>query len=133
MTNSARDLSQFGNRELAMCADLLTAYSDNKFARDCDDILTDGVCVEFNPNSGYVFLTDEDYHVLMLNDGKLEAFNSCTNCGAEGFVSEFPLNDESECEECAKVTAHAVELEKKTTCPDCFGVDGQHLRASCTE
>ncbi len=121
---NTRDLSKMGYRELEMTRDLLTAYLDRNYAKGNDDILTDGVTFEFNPNSGEVFLTDDDYHALLINDdGKLEAWASCGNCGAENFASQITLDEDGECEEC----------QNKKTCPDCFGLNGQHSRASCTE
>ena len=52
--NNTQDLSKFGFRELKEAGKLLTKY--------CDDssILGEGVAIEFNPNSGNVFLLDED-------------------------------------------------------------------------
>ncbi len=77
--DNTRDLSQFGMRELAIAGDLLREYSNGT----CD-FLTDGVVVEFNPNSGVVFLLDADYNVGVLEDEKLVQFFSCGVCGEEG-------------------------------------------------
>lgn len=88
------DLSRFGYRELQEAAKLLTAY--------CEDASTtfflgDGVQLCFNTNSGYVFLTDEDYNVGMLNDdGKISQWHNCS-CGHEGFIEDMrhePQDDE---------------------------------------
>jgi len=58
--------------------------------------------VEFNPNSGNVFLVDGDCRVAMVNDnGNLENWVDCSNCGAEGFRSELPLDVDGNCAECA--------------------------------
>lgn len=81
------DLSRFGYRELKMAADLLAAYCDNP-----PDFLGDGLTVMLNSHSGYVFLTDEDFNVGMMNGDTLEQFHSCPECGAEGFAEEFPEN-----------------------------------------
>jgi len=89
MSENTRDLSKFGMRELAIAGDLLREYSNGT----CD-FLTDGVTVEFNPNSGVVFLTDEDYNVGVLEDGALVQFHYCGDCGWEG--TEDDLENETE-------------------------------------
>ncbi len=98
---NTQDLSKFGYRELDMVADLLKAYANDKYVAPEDkESFGDGVKVEFNPNSGEVFLLDDDYNTLMLTDDGLELWVNCANCGAEGFRSELPLNDENECLDC---------------------------------
>jgi len=82
MTENTNDFSLFGFIEIQEAAKLLTAYCEDK------NILGDGVKVEFNPNSGNVFLVDENYDVAMMNDGKLEKWYSCPHCGFEGFINE---------------------------------------------
>lgn len=93
-----------GYREIDMAADLLKQYADgtNAFASIHDeDFNKDGLQLEFNPNSGLVYLTNEDYEVLMLNDNnKLEMFLTCSNCGAEGFRSEVNFTNDSLCNNC---------------------------------
>ena len=81
------DLSRFGMRELKMAADLLAAYCAAP-----PDFLGEGVTVMLNRQSGYVFLTDEDFAVAMINGDRLEQFHSCPECGAEGFAEELPDN-----------------------------------------
>ena len=98
MTNT-RDLTQFGFIEREEADKLLTAMSEpSQQAEDYE--LGDGVAVEFNPESGNVFLVDEDYNVAMLNDGKLENLITCIYCGAEGFKSELKLDDDGNCPDC---------------------------------
>ena len=82
------DLSDFGFRELRLAAELLTAYCENPPA-----CLGDGICLMMNTTSGYVFLTDEDFNVAMMNGDKLEQFHSYPECGAEGFADELPESD----------------------------------------
>lgn len=89
MSENTRDLSQFGMRELAIAGDLLREYSNGT----CD-FLTDGVTVEFNPNSGVVFLTDDDLNVGVLEEGSLVQFFSCPECGAEG--TEYDLDEDED-------------------------------------
>ena len=84
------DLSHFGMRELKMAAKLLVAYCAAP-----PDFLGNGLCVMMNMHSGYVFLTDEEFTVAMMNGDKLEQFHSCSECGAEGFAEEL-----QECRDC---------------------------------
>ena len=67
MTENTRDLSKFGLREIGITAELLTRYANGRQSWVSDqDELGDGVAVEFNPNSGNVFLVDEDFRVAMV-------------------------------------------------------------------
>ncbi len=103
MTENTRDLSKFGFREIGMAGELLSKYADGRrsWASDQDE-LADGIAMEFNPNSGNVFLVDGDCHVAMVNDNEnLENWVYCSNCGAEGFRSELPLDVDGNCAECA--------------------------------
>ena len=84
------DLSRFGMRELNMAARLLAAYCEQS-----PDFLGERVQVMMNMLSGYVFLTDEDYAVAMMNGDDLEQFHSCPECGNEGFAEE--LREGGEC------------------------------------
>ena len=93
---NTQNLAEFGHREREIAGELLQALGTSKdktkyFGQD-------GVAVEFNPYSGYVFLVDEDYNVAILNDnGELEDFHTCPNCGGEGISSEFKEDNDSEC------------------------------------
>jgi hypothetical protein len=90
-------LSQLGYREIAMLAELLKVYADN----GCT-FLPGDVEWEYNPESDNVFLVDDDGNVGMLNDdGKLEQWNLCADCSAEGFASSVPLDDSGECSACS--------------------------------
>lgn len=77
------DLSKFGYRELTLASELLTAY-----IRQGAENLNDGVTLNFNTNSGYVFLSDEDFTVYMMNGKDLDQWFSCPQCGNEGFDYE---------------------------------------------
>lgn len=81
--NNTRDLAQFGQIELDEVANLLTAMRKHGLP---DGFYDSGVCPEFNPNSGYVFLVNEDFQVCMYDDetGTLYMFHSCPECGEEG-------------------------------------------------
>lgn len=82
----------FGYREMAMAAELLEAYSNSP--AEFLDQETLKVCL--NKNSGYVFLSDGEYNVGMMNDGELQQFFSCPECGHEGFKDDF--EDHKDCE-----------------------------------
>jgi len=82
MEENTRDLSKFGHRELTTARDLLNEYLKGF------DGLSDGIAVEFNPNSGNVFLVDEDYNVAMMKGDKLELWYNCPYCGHEGFKED---------------------------------------------
>lgn len=94
---NTQDLSDYGYRELDMVGDLLKAYKSN---HDKTNFLGTGIKHEFNPNSGNVFLVDEDYNVGMMNGEDLEDFFSCPICGHEGFLEEMYHGEETpECQE----------------------------------
>jgi len=99
------DLAEFGYRELSLASDLLKAYSEGRFKKE--DFFSDGVRVAFNQMSGAVFLTDDDLNVGVLNeDGEIEQFFICGECGNEGTIEEFKENWEmngKECKECKRI------------------------------
>ena len=101
MTENTRDLSKFGLREIGIAAELLTKYADGRSWASAENELSRDIAVEFNPNSEEVFLVDEDYGVAMVNDnGRLENWVVCFNCGSEGFRSELPLDADGNCAKC---------------------------------
>lgn len=89
------DLSKFGYRERVLAENLLRAWREQGLP---DDFSDDEVVIMLNTQSGYVFLTNSEFQVCMLNDEKLESFYSCFNCGAEGFADE--LLNCGKCNEC---------------------------------
>lgn len=86
--STTTDLGDFGFRELRMAAELLTAYCESP-----PDWLGDGVRIMMNTYSGYVFLTDEDFNVAMINGDSLAQWHVCPECGAEGFAEDLPDDD----------------------------------------
>jgi hypothetical protein len=73
MTNIVQvNLEGFGFRELDIASKLLSKVSEYGYPRDFSDA---GISLAFNTHSGYVFLTNEDYQVLMLEDDKLKILN----------------------------------------------------------
>lgn len=79
------DLSKFGYRELEMQKELLDSMKNDGLPEDFND---DEVQVMFNQNSGYVFLTNSDMQVAMINENKLESWYSSPYEGREGFFNE---------------------------------------------
>jgi hypothetical protein len=84
------DLSKFGHRERELAEELLKAWREQGLP---DDFYNDGVNVSFNLHSGYVFLTNEEYQVAMMNGDNLESFYTDFETGEEGFLDE--LSDEA--------------------------------------
>jgi hypothetical protein len=73
MTNIVQiNLEGFGFRELDIASKLLSKVSEYGYPRDFSDA---GNSLAFNTNSGYVFLTNEDCQVLMLENDKLIILN----------------------------------------------------------
>jgi hypothetical protein len=79
------DFSDFGYRELAIAAELLTALSEGMCP---DDFKYDNIKVCMNTYSGNVFLTNGDCQVAMMNEVDLESFYSSPYEGKEGFWEE---------------------------------------------
>jgi|TARA_R100000501_G_C2597984_1_gene95927 hypothetical protein len=61
---------------------------------------TDGkVTLQMNENSGYVFLSDEEHNVWMMNGNRIEKWYSCPGCRHEGFKEEMEHDpNNAECE-----------------------------------
>ena len=79
------NLAQFGARELAEVRDLLDAMLNQGLPSGFSN---DGVHPMFNMNSGFVFLTNDEFEVCMMNGDKLESFHTSPYEGKEGFFSE---------------------------------------------
>ena len=79
---NTRDLAKFGHRERAIAGELLSVLhtGNDKTER----LSNDGIAVEFNLSTGFVFLVDDDYNVALMEDGKLVDWLSCPECGTEG-------------------------------------------------
>lgn len=81
------NLADFGYRELKEAKEILEAWIDGKgLPEDFDD---SGVVIAFNQDSGYVFLTNDEYQVAMVvDDGTLESWYTLTGTGEEGFFDD---------------------------------------------
>ncbi len=79
------DLTKFGSRERKMAEELLKAWREQGLP---EDFYEEEVTIMFNTHSGYVFLTNSEFQVAMLNDDKLESFYTDFETGEEGFKDE---------------------------------------------
>lgn len=79
------DLSKFGYREIVMAKDLLTAWVEGGLP---EDFTNDDVTIMMNRHSSYVFLTNSEHEVAMMNGEELESFYTLPYSGAEGFKDE---------------------------------------------
>jgi len=80
-------LEDFGWRELKMASELLNALIEQGTPEDFE---SDGIHLMFNKHSGYVFLTNSDFQVAMLNGSHLEAWYTDFEDGTEGFIEDLP-------------------------------------------
>ena len=97
--NVTADIGKFGWLELSKLRDILNAWMDTGLP---DGFEQDEVHPEFNMNSGYVFLTNSEYQVAMLNGDRLELFYTCGSCGHEGLREDFDHNSNDCCKEYMK-------------------------------
>lgn len=80
------NLAYFGYRELKEAKEILEAWIDGRgLPEDFDD---SGVVIAFNQDSGYVFLTNDEYQVAMAVDGELESWYTLSGTGEEGFFDD---------------------------------------------
>lgn len=126
---SNNELSLLGYREVGMLAQLLEAWSDQNLSSLAKKYFEGLEDWGFNPNSGFVFLVDQDYNTLMFNEslGKLDLFLSTPDEGQEGFIEdllkeykfmteddqEFVLNYYNELSEAEKRAYYGTPLRKK--------------------
>ena len=94
---TSTDFADFGARERNMAEILLRASREQGFP---EDFYVDEVRIMMNLNSGFVFFTNSEYQVCMMNGNKLESFYSCPICGEEGFWEE--IKDHSDNEKCVE-------------------------------
>ena len=92
------NLSDFGYREREMAEELLHEWNQGHLP---DDFYNDDVKIMMNQYSGYVFLTNSDFQVAMMNGDCLESWYTCPECGNEGFIEEF--TPDCSCKECRAI------------------------------
>ena len=94
---SNNELSLLGYRECGMLGQLLEAWSDQKLSSLAKEYFEGLEDWGFNPNSGFVFLVDRAYNVLMFNEsiGKLDLFLSTPYEGQEGFIEDLLIDYEN--------------------------------------
>ena len=110
------DLENFGNREKAIARDLIEALNNKKTPEDFE--LT-GVKVGFNTVSGFVFLTNSEYQVCMLDDkGNLYSYYTLPYEGLEGdfeyLLEQYPdmhANDQEQFREIAQNIGREGEIK----------------------
>ncbi len=86
----------FGNRELAIAAEILTAYSENKKSLLVDSQFGKISEISFNPNSGNVYAIDEDYNCILMNGDTLDLWLSSPYSGHEGFYADLLEMDKAD-------------------------------------
>lgn len=97
------DWSKFGYREIEMAKELLSHIKEiDSYGK---------VTVYFNTESGYVFLSDEEWRTWMMNGEKIEEWFSCPYCGHEGFKDE--VEHEPQDEECTRYLREIGVLEEE--------------------
>ena len=65
------NLSKFGYRELKLAEELLKAWREQGLP---NDFYNEDVTINLNLHSGYVFLSNSEYQVAMMNGDNLESF-----------------------------------------------------------
>jgi CRISPR/Cas system Type II protein with McrA/HNH and RuvC-like nuclease domain len=90
---STNDLSKFGYRERQMASKLLSTYQSSKdLTKAFED---EGLEIMFNTMSGYVFLTNSEYQVALLDENEnLVDYLHCSECGREGTLEELKAETE---------------------------------------
>lgn len=82
---NTRNLSKFGICERNEAIRLLDAWNKQGLPVGFED---NKVAIEFDPNSGKVFLANAEYQVAMLNGDKLEMWYCTPYAGFEGFAGD---------------------------------------------
>tara|TARA_X000001036_G_C20312964_1_gene657205 strand:- start:181 stop:534 length:354 start_codon:yes stop_codon:yes gene_type:complete len=104
--------------DLSEVTPMLTAYQEENTTRAFRAMwIDDGTIPTLNQESGYCFLTNEEYQVAMMNDGKLSMFINCGECGREDFEQDWVWtykdnHDSSKCEGCKEVVKMLKECEE---------------------
>ncbi len=81
MNGYTENLADFGYREQDEAKEIFAAWKKNGLPQDFEN---DGVRLAFNMNSGYVFLTNNEYQVAMSDGDALYSFYTSPYEGIEG-------------------------------------------------
>ena len=102
--NVTTDLNKFGYIELTKAIELLTTLKDGKIENSGNDFdINSELKLMFNTGSDFVFLGNEEGQSYLINEnGLIEEWVYCSECGKEGFYSEFKMTEELNvlCEDC---------------------------------
>ncbi|MCM1226397.1 MAG: hypothetical protein NC320_03100 [Clostridium sp.] len=79
------NLADFGARERHELIEILQAWESSGLP---DNFYDNEVVPMFNRNSGSVFLTNSEYQVCMVVDGRLESWYTTPYSGYEGFLED---------------------------------------------
>lgn len=104
------NLADFGSREWLLLFELVKAKMEQGLP---EDFCQEGVQIAMNRNSGFVFFTNEEYQLALMNGSKLETWYNCGNCGREGFKEDCQLTEEGYCDECDPYKVDDEEEEAK--------------------
>ena len=96
MEQTTTKLSDFGIRERQLAQELLNAWNEQGLP---DDFYPDQVEIIMNRHSGFVFLTNSEYQVAMMNGDRLESFYVTPYDGIEGFLEELLEQVDGMCDE----------------------------------
>lgn len=90
MSENIKGIGKMSYHERKEAIELLTLYNEEKMTELAKSkVYDDGaIDVEFNPNSGCVFLIDEEYNCFMKNGEELDLFIYTPYKGVEGFFDE---------------------------------------------
>ena len=103
---------------LSEVTEMLTAFQQENTTRAFKAMWYDEDTIPtLNQESGYCFLTNSDYQVAMMNEGKLSMFINCSECGREDFEQDWIWtykndHDSSTCEGCKEVVKMLKECEE---------------------
>lgn len=81
MNGYTENLADFGYREQDEAKEIFSAWKKNGLPQDFEN---DGVRLAFNMNSGYVFLTNNEYQVAMSDGDELYSFYTSPYEAREG-------------------------------------------------
>lgn len=77
-----------GHGELYLASILLSRLAEGTGQLVNSPMCSKGLQLGYNQHSGDVYLHDEDGHCWMENNGKIEEWLTCYNCGAEAFETD---------------------------------------------